>query len=206
MTSDPLGAFLVGWAAMMAVMMLPSAAPMIRLFRLVAADAPHPGARTAVFVGGYLLVWSAVGVVVWTAGRAVEGFTMSMGHVPVIAGTLLVAGVYQLTPLKNVCLRACRTPMDFLVTHWYPGTAGALRLGVAHGWYCLGCCWALMAVFVFVGAMAPAWVVAVAALVFVEKVLPRGEAIGRGVGLGLVTAALAVMARPELVHLAGTGM
>lgn len=206
MLSDAAGPFLIGWTAMMAVMMLPSALPMIRLYSFVAAQEPRPGPRTAVFVSGYLLVWASVGLVVWVLGRAVAAIGVFEFPVPALAATLLLAGAYQLTPLKSACLRACRSPMDFLLTHWYGGTSGALRLGVAHGWYCLGCCWALMALLVFVGAMAPAWVVAVAALVFVEKVLPRGPLIGRGVGVALMTAAVVVLARPELAMMLTPGM
>lgn len=193
---DALGPFLAGWTPMMAAMMLPSAAPMIRTFRLVAADASSPKVRMALFVTGYLLVWAAVGIPAWGLGLLL----MDLGApVPQVMGlTLLLAGVYQLSPLKDVCLRACRTPMDFLVTHWYPGSLGAVRLGVEHGLYCVGCCWGLMAAFVLVGAMSLPWLVAVAALVFAEKVLPRGALVGRAVGLALVGAGLLVLARPDL--------
>lgn len=206
MAGDALAPFLVAWTAMMAAMMLPSALPMIRLFRLVAADAPHPWPRTVVFASGYLLVWAAVGIAVWGLGRAIDGTVALEMHAPAIAATLLLAGAYQLTPLKNVCLRACRTPIDFLLTHWYRGTLGALRLGAAHGWYCVGCCWALMAVFVAVGAMELTWAAVIAAVVFVEKVLPRGDAIGRGLGFALITAAAVVFARPDLASLGGPEM
>jgi predicted metal-binding membrane protein len=201
-----LGPFLAGWTAMMAAMMLPSALPMIRMFRLVAAEGPRPRARVTVFVPGYLLVWAAVGIVVWALSPVVDEIVMADLQGQLVAGTLLVAGAYQLTPLKRVCLRACRSPMDFLLTHWYAGVGGALRLGAAHGWYCLGCCWALMALFVFVGAMDLVWAGAIALVVFVEKVLPRGEVLGRGAGVALVAAAAAVFARPDLAHLIGTGM
>lgn len=206
MLGDAVGPFLLGWTAMMAVMMLPSTMPMIRLFRIVAADAHRPRARTLIFVSGYLLVWAAVGLGVWLLGRAMDRVVAPETQTPLIAAALLFGGAYQLTPLKRVCLRACRAPMDFLLTHWYRGAAGALRLGAAHGWYCVGCCWALMAVFVFVGAMELAWAAALAAVVFVEKVLPHGEAIGRGVGLALMVAAGVVLARPDLASLAGRAM
>lgn len=203
-TADALGPFVAGWTVMMAAMMLPSALPMIRLFRLVAADTPRPWIRTATFVSSYLIIWAAVGVPVWMLGRVVEGLDLAMG--PVMAATLLLAGAYQLTPLKGACLRACRTPMDFLVTHWYGGAAGALRLGAEHGWYCVGCCWALMAVFVFVGAMSLPWAAAIAGLVLVEKLLPRGPLLGRGVGLAFVALGVVVLAVPDLAMLAGPGI
>jgi len=181
---------------MMAAMMLPSAAPMIRTFRLVAADAPSPTWRMTLFVAAYLVVWAAVGVPVWLLGRALEGAGAPIAQV--MAVTLLIAGVYQLTPLKDVCLRQCRAPMDFLVTHWYAGSAGALRLGLEHALYCVGCCWALMVVFVVVGSMSLAWAAAIAAFVFAEKVLPRGETVGRIAGVSLIAAGLVILARPDL--------
>ena len=199
---EALGPFLAGWTPMMAVMMLPSAVPMIRVFRLVAADAPNPSMRMALFVIGYLLVWAAVGIPVWGLGLLL----MDLGAPAalVTGATLVLAGVYQLTPLKDVCLRQCRTPMDFLLTHWYPGSFGAVRLGVEHGLYCVGCCWALMAVFVLVGAMSLPWLAAVAALVFVEKVLPRGAIVGRVAGLALIGAGILILVRPDLAMPADT--
>lgn len=109
---------------MMAAMMLPSALPMIRLHRLGADDAAGPWrreARSALFVAGYLLVWAASGIVVWIAGRLAATAVPMEARSVAVAAVLLAAGVYQLTPLKARCLRACRTPMDFLLTHWYPG-------------------------------------------------------------------------------------
>lgn len=199
-----IGPFLAGWTAMMAAMMLPSALPMIRLYGLVAADARRTRLRTAIFVSGYLLLWAAFGVPVWLLGRMLEG----LGHqlAPVMAVTLLLAGAYQFSPLKTRCLRVCRTPMDFLTTHWYRGAAGALRLGVEHGWYCIGCCWALMAVFVIVGAMSIPWAIAIAVLVLAEKVLPRGPLLGRATGLALVAAGIILLARPDLAMPAGMDM
>ncbi|MGH8734119.1 MAG: DUF2182 domain-containing protein [Burkholderiales bacterium] len=193
---EALGPFLAGWTPMMAVMMLPSAAPMIRVFRLVAADAPNPSLRMALFVMGYLLVWAAVGIPAWGLGVLLMDLGAPVAQVTAV--TLIAAGVYQLTPLKDVCLRACRTPMDFLVTHWYPGSLGAVRLGVEHGLYCVGCCWGLMAAFVLVGAMSLSWLAAVAALVFAEKVLPRGALVGRAAGFALIAAGILVLARPDL--------
>ena len=117
----------------------------------------------------------------------------------ITAGVLIGAGVYQFTPLKGACLRACRTPADFLMQHWRGGTGGALRLGFHHGAYCLGCCWALMLVLVVAGSMGLGWVVFVAAVVFAEKLLPRGAAFGRALGIALVIAGILLAARPDLV-------
>lgn len=185
---------------MMAAMMLPSAAPMILLHRL-GADRPgrvHREVRSAVFVAGYLLVWGSVGIAVWVSARIAEQVVPQEGRAFAIAAVLLAAGAYQLTPLKTTCLRACRTPMDFLLTHWYRGLAGSLRLGVEHGLYCLGCCWALMAVFVAAGAMSLFWALIIASVVFIEKVASRGVAFGRALGLVLIVAAAVVAIRPEL--------
>ncbi|HET8568010.1 MAG TPA: DUF2182 domain-containing protein [Candidatus Limnocylindria bacterium] len=199
--SDAPGAFLGTWTLMMAAMMLPSAAPMIRLHRLQDAPGAARELRSAVFVAGYLLVWAAVGVAVWLAGLLADALVPMETQAAGVAALLVAAGVYEYTPLKSVCLRACRSPMDFLVTHWHTGLAGALRVGVAHGVYCLGCCWALMAVFVGVGAMDLGWAAAIALVVLVEKVLPVGVAFSRVVGAVLIAAGLAILARPELAML-----
>lgn len=206
MIEDALAPFLGTWTLMMAAMMVPSAMPMFLLHRLTAADGAgrvRNELRSALFVAGYLLVWSSIGIAVWLAGRLVEALVPPEGRAAGIAAILVVAGLYQLTPLKAACLRACRTPMDFLLTHWHRGLAGALRLGVEHGLYCLGCCWALMAVFVGAGAMGLVWAVLIAGIVFVEKVAPRGPAFGRVVGLALVAGAILLLLRPELAGTAG---
>lgn len=206
MLEDALGPFLGTWTLMMAAMMVPSAMPMFLLHRLTAADGAgrvRTELRSVLFVVGYLLVWASFGIAVWLAGRLVELLVPPEGRAPAIAAVLLVAGLYQLTPLKAACLRACRTPMDFLLTHWHRGLGGALRLGGEHGLYCLGCCWALMAVFVGAGAMGLAWAVLIATVVFVEKIAPRGPVFGRAVGALLIGGAILVALRPELVGPAG---
>src|SRR5687768_7615413 len=147
--------FIVAWVVMMAAMMLPSSAPMFLLFRLQASDGPNGELRTLAFGAGYLLVWAAVGVVVLVAQRVLDA-VMSPHLRPLgVALVLLAAGAYQFTPLKATCLRACQTPADFLVRHWRSGTLGALRLGLDHGLYCFGCCWALLAVLVAPRALRP---------------------------------------------------
>jgi predicted metal-binding membrane protein len=192
-----LGPFLGTWTLMMAAMMLPSATPMILLHRL-GAEGRARALWSGAFVLGYLVVWASVGIVVWGAAMATEMLVPPEQRALGVAAILLLAGVYQFTPLKSTCLRACRTPADFLMTHWHRGLGGQLRLGVEHGLYCLGCCWALMALFVGAGAMSLPWAVAIAALVFVEKVFPRGVAIGRITGAALVVASLVLFARPDL--------
>ena len=115
-----------------------------------------------------------------------------MDHPTATAAVLIAAGLYQLSPFKQACLRKCRAPVDFLAQHWHPGFRGAFRLGVEHGAYCLGCCIALMAILVVAGGMGVIWVVAIAAVVAAEKLLPRGQLIAVIGGIGLVIAGLVV--------------
>ena len=204
MVEDALAPFLATWTLMMAAMMLPSAAPMILLHRLGADGAAAARElRSAVFAAGYLLVWGSVGIAVWLSARMAEQLIPHDARAIAVAAVLGVAGIYQLTPLKDVCLRACRTPADFLLTHWYRGLGGSFRTGVEHGLYCFGCCWALMAVFVAAGSMSLAWAVVIAGAVLVEKVAPRGVAFGRVIGLVLVGLAALVLVRPELAGTTG---
>lgn len=191
--------FLVAWTVMMVAMMLPSSAPMFLLYRVSTGDGPRAELRTLAFAAGYLLVWSAVGAMVLVAQRVVDA-ALPMELRPLgVALVLLAAGAYQFTPLKSTCLRACQTPADFLVRHWRGGALGPLRLGIDHGLYCLGCCWALMAVLVVAGGMGLAWVALVALIVLVEKLVPRAVWFGRAVGVAFVLGAVVVALRPELV-------
>jgi predicted metal-binding membrane protein len=201
-----LGPFLGTWTVMMAAMMLPSATPMILLHRLGADGRVRTELWSAAFVAGYLVVWASVGIVVWGAGLAASAIVMPEQSAVAVAGILLLAGVYQFTPLKSTCLRACRTPADFLLTHWHRGLSGQLRLGIEHGLYCLGCCWALMALFVGVGAMSLVWAVGIALVVLVEKVRPEGVAFGRIAGALLIAAGAIVLVRPELAMSIGGPM
>jgi predicted metal-binding membrane protein len=204
--NEALGPFLGTWTVMMAAMMLPSATPMILLHRLGADGRLRTQLWSASFVAGYLVVWASVGIVVWGAAIAASAIVMSEQRAFAVAAILLLAGVYQFTPLKSTCLRACRTPADFLLTHWHRGLAGQLRLGIEHGLYCLGCCWALMALFVGVGAMSLVWAAAIALVVLVEKMLPRGVAFGRIAGASLIVAGVIVLVRPELAMSVGGAM
>jgi predicted metal-binding membrane protein len=159
-------AFLAAWLVMMAAMMLPSAAPLVLVYRRGAS-----AASTASLTAGYLAIWAAVGVAAYAADRSLEGTRIA-------AVALIGAGIYELTPLKTRFLRECRDVTGFLMTRWRGGLAGAARLGFEHGLYCLGCCWALMAVLVVSAAMGLAWAALIALAVFAEKVLP-GERIWR---------------------------
>jgi predicted metal-binding membrane protein len=180
----PMGAglWLGAWTVMMAAMMLPSAAPLVLLYGRRANTMD-----STLLMAGYLLVWAAVGL----AAYAIDMRIMDPPE-GAIAGVLIGAGVYQLTPLKSACLKRCRSPVDFLVTHWHSGRTGALRLGVEHGAYCVGCCWALMVVLVVAGAMGLVWVIAIAAAIAAEKLLPGGQRLGRLGGIALVAAGIIV--------------
>lgn len=182
------------WTVMMAGMMLPSAAPVM----LVAAGARaarsggRGGAATSMAFGaGYLAVWTgfsaAAALAQWVLHDAALLSPMMAAKSPVIAGAILIgAGLYQLSPLKHACLAHCRSPLDFLMAHWREGTAGAVRLGARHGLYCLGCCWALMAVLFVVGVMNLAWVAALAIIVLLEKIAPGAAWASRLIGAALV--------------------
>jgi predicted metal-binding membrane protein len=171
-------AFLLAWTVMMAAMMLPSAAPLVLVY------GPRGRAR---LVLGYLLVWGVIGVPVYAIAKAVD---LMMVPAAAVASVLVVAGAYQFTPLKDVCLQACRSPLDFIAVRW---GRGPLRLGAEHGVYCVGCCWALMAVLVGAAAMSISVAAVIAAVVFAEKVLPAGEWTARAVGFALVAAAVFVL-------------
>ena len=182
------------WAVMMAGMMLPSAAPMLLLYaalakRGAAAQPPVPLGYPA--AGGYLLVWigfSAAATLLQRIFSALLLITpmMEMSS-PKAGGALLcLAGIYQFTPLKMTCLGVCRSPLSFLLQHWRAGAAGAFQLGLRHGLYCLGCCWALM-LLLFVGGVMNLWViVALTLFVLLEKLAPFGEHSSRLAGVALV--------------------
>jgi predicted metal-binding membrane protein len=193
--------FVASWGVMMTAMMLPSALPMIGLYgamqRGAAASVPR-GVPVVIFVFVYLAVWAAFGAPVYVA------HTFLMGLPPAafaygIAVALLAAGAFQLSPLKQACLRVCRSPLGFMLGHWRAGVRGSLALGWSHAVYCLGCCWALMVVLVAAGAMGLAWVLLIAAVVAAEKLLPRGEWIARATGGALLLLGAAVALRPALV-------
>jgi predicted metal-binding membrane protein len=205
--------FVGAWVVMMAAMMLPSAAPLVLLYRVAGADGRAVNA--APLVAGYLLAWAVFGAVVYAAQQtlgAVIHTSPALGNARpyAVAGILAIAGVYQFTSLKKACLRKCRSPLDFLMQHWRGrGAFAALRLGAEHGAYCVGCCWGLMAVLVISGAMSLIWVVLITLIVFIEKVMPFGERGAQlsGAGLGLVAVLVAV--HPQLSILlrgGGTGM
>jgi predicted metal-binding membrane protein len=192
------------WWTMMIGMMVPSAAPMILLYgnvqrRQLAAESPR--LRVALFTAGYLAAWAAFSVLAAAAQIALTGLAL-LAPVELTLTTRLgalvvaLAGIYQLTPLKNVCLRRCRSPAEFLSSHWRAGSAGALRMGVDHGLYCVGCCWLLMGLLFVAGIMNLLAVAAIAVFVLVEKLLPHGEETAQisGALLLLLAAYLALIA------------
>ncbi len=198
MRDDSIGPFLIGWLVMMTAMMLPATAPMVLIVRLAVAPGRLADVRTGVFVAGYLLVWTGLGLTALAAQSSLAALGLGV-RAPAAAGVLALAGVYQFSPLKNACLRACRSPMDFVVLHWRSGTLGAFRLGIDHGLYCIGCCWALMAVLVVVGGMGIAWVALIALVIFVEKVLPGAKVFSRVLGATLLVAAALIALWPEFL-------
>jgi predicted metal-binding membrane protein len=209
--TDPgaLSFWLVSWVVMMAAMMFPSIAPMVLMHRRIQRgkrEKGHAGdpAATPLFVAGYLLVWSAAGLVgylvLWAGHESSPGFLAWDEAGPYVAGgAILLAGVYQLTPLKDVCLSKCRSPFEFLLSAWRPGSVGALRMGAEHGWWCLGCCWALMVSLIALGVMSIGWMVFVAGLIALEKLLPWRAVANRSIALLLVALGLAVALIPEHV-------
>jgi predicted metal-binding membrane protein len=189
------------WLVMMAAMMLPAIVPVVLLFRTVQRQRGARGGPVvpaAVFVSGYLGVWLLAGLgadLAYTAAHAL-GARVPFGPVvaPYLGGAILVlAGLYQFTPLKNVCLKHCRSPLHFAMHGWRDGRMGAVRMGATHGLFCLGCCWGIMAVLFVAGLMNLGWMAALSLLIMAEKVAPRGVAIGRVVG-GLFVALGVLMA------------
>ncbi|HMI41830.1 MAG TPA: DUF2182 domain-containing protein [Sphingomicrobium sp.] len=172
------------WWVMMIAMMLPSAAPLILLYARVhrhSGDAPP----TAPFLAGYLAIWLGFALLAAALQALLErqglvsAMTMATDRPWLSAGFLIAAGIYQLTALKDVCLSSCRTPSEFLTRHYRPGAKGALRMGLIHGTYCVGCCWLLMALLFVGGVMNLAWIAALTLLVIAERSLPGGPWIAR---------------------------
>jgi predicted metal-binding membrane protein len=182
------------WVTMMVAMMLPSAAPMILLVATVQRrrrERASPAAPTAIFAAGYLVVWicfsAAAALTQWGLHQAALLSPGMASTSPVLGGILLVAaGAYQWLPVKSACLSRCRSPLGFLGSEWREGSVGALVMGLRHGLFCLGCCWALMTLLFVAGVMHLLWVAAIAGLVLVEKVVRTGPWIGKLTGLVLI--------------------
>ncbi|WP_255429273.1 DUF2182 domain-containing protein [Ramlibacter albus] len=188
--ADNIAAIFAMWAVMMAAMMLPSALPMILTFVRLNVQQGEPG-RARLFVVAYLLVWSAFSgaatALQWALQRADWVDPMIVSTSPALsASLLLIAGAYQFSPLKRVCLSHCRTPVGFLLGEWRPGRAGAFAMGLRHGGLCTGCCWALMALLFVGGVMNIAWIAALSVAVAIEKMAPRGERVAAVLGMLLL--------------------
>lgn len=188
--------FTWAWAVMMAAMMFPAVAPMLLLFDRVSTQrtARKEGfISTWIFAAGYLLIWSGIGVIVYAFVQLGSDLATRLNPVdrstwaPIALGaTLIAAGLYQLTPLKRVCLEHCRTPLGYLMDNWHDGRLGALKMGFHHGLFCLGCCWALFAVMVAAGVMSLGWMILLTLIVFVEKVFPMGRRLATATGIGML--------------------
>jgi predicted metal-binding membrane protein len=180
----------VMWAVMMAAMMLPSAAPLLLLFSAVTRKRGARGTpvvSTAMFLLGYLLAWGGFSLLAAAAQWGLHTLMLlSPGSAvanPLLGGVILAAaGAYQFTPLKRACLVHCQSPLEFLLTRWREGAGGALRMGLRHGAYCLGCCWVLMALLFVGGVMNLAWAALIAGFVVLEKVVARGMLVSRLAG------------------------
>jgi predicted metal-binding membrane protein len=203
-----LTSFLGIWVTMMAAMMLPSVAPMVLTFARVHAQRTVRGQPDAVptwvFVAGYFAVWTAYGLIAYAFFLVLRDLGSSFldwdGNGRYVAGAAIAAaGVYQLTPVKDVCLRHCRSPLHFLAHSWREGRLGALRLGVIHGSYCVGCCVGLFVILFAVGVMSLAWMAAIATVIFVEKALPFGERASRVFALAFILLGLLVALDPSAV-------
>jgi predicted metal-binding membrane protein len=192
-----LGWFVSVWVVMMAAMMFPALAPTVALYaRMTRSREPTRG---LLFAAGYLLVWGAAGLLAYGAfrlGRELVGGTLDWdgGGRWVAAAVLAGAAVYELTPLKDVCLSRCRSPLGFLVSGWRDGRLGAVRMGAGHAAWCLGCCWALMAALFALGVMSLAWMAVVAALITLEKTLPWRRTATWGTTAVLSALAVATLA------------
>ncbi len=182
------------WAAMMGAMMLPSAAPMLLLYDKVARKRGATGkvaGSTGLFGMGYLAIWAgfSVAAVILQYGldkAKLLSPTMEMTSVTLAATLLILAGLYQWTPLKQACLRRCRSPLEFIMTEWRGGRRGAFAMGLRHGAFCLGCCWVLMLLLFVGGVMNLVWIAGIAAFVLIEKTAPAGHWVGRILGAVLV--------------------
>jgi predicted metal-binding membrane protein len=194
--------FLGVWVVMMAAMMFPSVAPTVALYSKLTRSRSLPA--PLVFTSGYLLVWSAVGVLAFalaTVGGQLLGGVLEWDRAGrwVAGVTLLVAAVYELTPLKDVCLGKCRTPLGFLLGSWRDGLRGSLQMGARHGAWCVGCCWALMASLFALGVMSIIWMAFVAGLIAFEKLIPSRRVATYGTAGVLFALGVLLLAAPDVI-------
>jgi predicted metal-binding membrane protein len=196
------GWFLGVWVVMMAAMMFPSVAPTVALYsRLTKQRSPL---SPLLFTSGYLFTWAAAGVAAFVIAASLNSisgglFAWSRLGRWSAGGTLLVAAAYELTPLKDVCLGKCRSPLGFLLGSWREGRSGALRMGANNGAWCVGCCWALMAALFALGIMSVVWMAVIAGLIAIEKVVPWRRVASYGTAAVLVSLGLLVLTAPRAV-------
>jgi predicted metal-binding membrane protein len=196
------GWFLGAWVGMMAAMMFPSVAPTVALYsRMTKQRSPI---SPLLFTTGYLVAWAGAGLLVFALRSGVDAMdenllTWARAGRWIAGATLVVAALYQFTPLKDVCLGKCRSPLGFLLGSWRDGPAGALRMGTAHGAWCVGCCWALMAALLALGVMSVAWMALVAVLIAVEKTLPWRRLATRGTAAILLALGALVLVAPTTI-------
>ena len=184
-----LAVFVAGWLAMSVAMMLPSSLPLVTVFRTITRRRPQPGRDLALLTAGYLVTWGGFGLAAFLGDTALHAVVERTGFLAsaerlVVAGTLLLAGLFQFSPLKYSCLRQCRSPVGFLASHWHGGDRRwpALSLGLRHGLFCVGCCWALMLLMFAVGGVNLGWMLGLGAVMFAEKTVGWGRWITVPVG------------------------
>jgi predicted metal-binding membrane protein len=193
-TAAELGTTFAMWVVMMVAMMAPTVAPMLLALDRIGRARPGAGGSllpATAFLAGYLLVWTALSLVAalvqWRLHELALVSAAGASRGTVFSGLLLLlAGAFQLTPQKQACLRRCRSPLLFLMSWWRPGAWGALRMGILHGVFCVGCCWALMALMLVGGAMNLLWAAALMLLMLAEKALPIGRRVAHAAGVGLI--------------------
>ncbi|MHA1154079.1 MAG: DUF2182 domain-containing protein [Alphaproteobacteria bacterium] len=195
------GVMFLMWWAMMIAMMLPSATPMVLLFAMINRKQMEKGnayVPTVLFASAYLVVWAWFSVIAVALQWGLEATTL-LSPMLVSAsaflggGLLLAAGIYQLTPIKQTCLKHCRSPLQFVMSRWRSGRHGAFRMGAEHGAYCVGCCWFLMGLLFFGGVMNLYWIIGLAIFVFIEKTIPAGHWFSYSVGMVLITSGIFVL-------------
>jgi predicted metal-binding membrane protein len=192
--------YIVLWGVMMVAMMLPAMTPIVGLFQTIARRKQEQGLPFApawIFIAGYVALWTLTGALGYAADIAIQSlprtFPVLQTYGALIGGmTLVIAGIYQLTPLKYLCLSQCRSPLGFLLNSWRDGAWGAFRMGVHHGLYCLGCCWSLMVVLFVVGTMNLVWMGILSIIIFVEKIVPHGVEMGKATGVVLIALGVAM--------------
>lgn len=201
--------FLPLWVSMMVAMMFPAVAPVVSLFATLSRrrrEIGQPAAPAWIFLAGYLAVWSLFGLGAYLLSLVVPALGMMASGLrvdsPLTAGLVLIfAGLYQLSPLKQVCLHHCRSPLSVILHGWRDGNQGAFRMGFVHGAYCLGCCWGLMLVLFAVGLMNLLWMIILTVVIFAEKVLPYGALVARLTALALILFGLITLATPWITGL-----